>query len=106
MALFTKQIVGIVMLTIRRDIIGALIVQLNEKQEGISPEGCIFFILPPPREAKISNGCLRKKYDDFLRKNSNIRRKRWKNGGKGKFSLYIPGGKIKFFNREVNSLRS
>ena len=30
-----------------------------------------------------------KKYDDFFRKNANIKGKSWKKGEKGKFSLYL-----------------
>ena len=45
-----------------------------------------------------SIGWLGKKYDYLLRKNANIRGKRWKNGKKVKFSLYL-GGKNHFEKR-------
>ena len=42
-------------------------------------------------------GWLGGKYEDFLRKNANIRGKRWKKGENRKFSVYILGGeKISF----------
>ena len=51
-------------------------------------QGCIFFIAP-----KIwSISLLGKKYDDLLRQYANVRRKRWKNGGKGKI-FTAPWGK-------------
>ena len=48
-----------------------------------SVQGCTFFM------KILVIGWLAKKYEVLLRKNANIRVKRWKNGEKGKFSLNL-----------------
>ena len=55
----------------------------------MNTQWCIFFIL-------LNVGWLGKKYDDLLRKNVNIRGKRWENRKKGKIFTVLGGKSIIF----------
>ena len=62
--------------------------------------GAFIFILPlPPQKYEVLVGWLGKIYDDFLRKNANIRGKRWKNGRKGEIFTVLGRKNVNFEKR-------